>query len=481
MRALPLVSVLILLCARTQAELYVFQAAADTAIIEHYPQNNMGKSTRLPIGTELGGRCRALMRFDLSNLPATTQVAFATLRIATFFPTPTKEEAPTGSRSPTGFAIFRELRAWEEGEAGGKWGAQEPGKGATWLFPEIEGDSWLEPGGKYAEEFYYLASADHTPNYAIGGIELVSGALILSDVRDWMQDPASNRGWLFYSRGEQNRACCLNGEDFWPYSMMTIASREDSQVPPQLLIYTGNPNAPRVFVNGEFVQTEAFVDTQGKLTLESPYTNGRVFYTLDGGEPNLGSTRYDDKVVTYVYPGQIIRAVTYSADYSEGGATVGPLPVRTASFFGLTFRTSGSGVVWNNGLPRGSAATLNVTSNKVVNLVAAPQPGWHFVNWTGDYPSGETNIFVLVDRPKTVQANFALDGPGPQLTVKRVQTEWVVVQFEAQPNFIYTVQESTNLRDWNTVQEQNNQSGLVDTILPFNKGTGGRFYRVVGR
>jgi uncharacterized repeat protein (TIGR02543 family) len=456
-----------------QAEDVVLKPVADTSLLEQYPTNNLGRSTRLHVGSVPEGRSRSLIRFDLNSLTASDKVVFAALKFNTF-----AAPYPRGSEN---IAAFRVLRNWDEGVESGLFGAGAV-DGATWNFPQTSSVPWQEPGSAYSYEFHYLISAQvNAHNF---GETVLSGMGLARDVQSWIDQPASNFGWLLANPGESTLEITFERTNYYP-NLAYIASREDAELAPELTVYLGNTNAPRVFVNGEYASgaEPVLVDLARPrgLTLESPFVDGRIFYTLDGSRPGLGSNRYTAGANVQLEPGAIIRAVTYSADYSQGGVEAEPVRIELLPRYLLTLSVGEGGSVQGNDEAARpgpfSGVYTSFTSNSVVNLRAVPLPGWAFTGWTGDLTNSETNIVVTMDRPKELGANF-VPIVAERLSVRQVESEWIVLQFESQPSFNYVVQSSTNLQNWVDQQSYSNHTGVVDAILPFEPSAATRFYRL---
>ncbi len=67
--------------------------------------------------------------------------------------------------------------------------------------------------------------------------------------------------------------------------------------------------------------------------------------------------------------------------------------------FTLAVRTVGSGTVSGN-------TQSNYLRGTTVNLGAAPSPGWEFLSWSGDASGTSSNVSVVMDRDKSVTAQF---------------------------------------------------------------------------
>jgi uncharacterized repeat protein (TIGR02543 family) len=207
------------------------------------------------------------------------------------------------------------------------------------------------------------------------------------------------------------------------------------------------------------------------------WTNAWVFYTLDGSTPSLSSPQYTGPFSlsnTVVVRAIAINPVDFSsvemapaainlwagfhlfATATTGGTvalappggfyrsntvvTLTALPEATWDFLSWTGDASGTSsnisVVMDRDrlvtaqfspIPRFTLTVTTVGSGTVagntqsdylrgtpVNLGATPAPGWEFVGWSGDASGTSSNITVVMDRNKTVTAQF---GPIPRFTL----------------------------------------------------------------
>ena len=173
-------------------------ASQDTTIFQEAPGNSNGVGAVFITG-RAGGTGnpaplrRALLAFDFAGLPQGTTVESATLTL-------TLTQSAGTSLVPFGF--YRVLSSW--GEAGSI--AASPGQGApaatgdaTWTarsFGAIPTSAWVNSGGDYA------ASASATT--LVSGVTAtiptpytwLSTPQFVSDVQHWIDDPASNFGWI---------------------------------------------------------------------------------------------------------------------------------------------------------------------------------------------------------------------------------------------------------------------------------------------
>lgn len=133
---------------------------------------------------------RGLIAFDLSGIPAGSTIQSVTLTMSM-----TRSRA--GTRNVT---LHRALADWGEGSSyggipGGSGTPAETGD-ATWLhrfYPDI---LWSTPGGQF--------NAASSASTGVGGIAFYnwSSASMASDVQGWVNNPATNFGWLM--RGDES-------------------------------------------------------------------------------------------------------------------------------------------------------------------------------------------------------------------------------------------------------------------------------------
>lgn len=168
---------------------------------------------------------RALVRFDLSSIPAGNRIVSARLNLYRF------ELGGPG----TSMRVFRVLQDWGEGSSGeaddcappprvfgraptessSTWNYRFYGAGSIW-----ESEGGPVPGGNFRTSFSDSEYVDRINP----GVGLTSEGLS-ADVTDWVRDPASNHGWI------------LIGDEENPGSGMRFASREIPDHAPSLTIF----------------------------------------------------------------------------------------------------------------------------------------------------------------------------------------------------------------------------------------------------
>lgn len=129
---------------------------------------------------------RALVRFDLAQLPAGARVLGATVTT-----TSTNSASPT----PLDSGWHRVLSDWAEGPtvAGGNGGGGGPAQSGdvTWLHRDYTSVLWNSPGGDYV-----ATPSFSMPLQAVGSSTSTLDAGLVADVQSWVDNPAGNFGWL---------------------------------------------------------------------------------------------------------------------------------------------------------------------------------------------------------------------------------------------------------------------------------------------
>jgi hypothetical protein len=137
-------------------------------------------------GADSEGTHRSLLSFDVNAaaIPdgATILDAVLTLNVA------------WSSSGTSSVSIHKLLSLWGEGESDASGdeslGASAEQFDATWLFRMFDTSAWATPGGDFQAAASASASVSGT-----GPVEW-SGAGLLDDVQQWLDDPNSNFGWI---------------------------------------------------------------------------------------------------------------------------------------------------------------------------------------------------------------------------------------------------------------------------------------------
>jgi len=179
------------------------QASRDNSLWEEGDLSS-GAGERLFAGrTNLGGRRRCLLRFDVSAIPpgAVIEEVRLTLRVSNSAP------------APRNVGVHRVLADWGEagsnaGEPGGGGAPAQPGD-ATWthaFFPDVP---WT-PGGAF------VGAASAVAGVGQFGIAEWSGGGLVDDVGAWVAGLAPNHGWI------------LVGDEAAPGTAKRFDSRENA-------------------------------------------------------------------------------------------------------------------------------------------------------------------------------------------------------------------------------------------------------------
>ncbi len=181
-----------------------YAGAADASITSRSPDASGGQAEVLIVRGDRSSA--ALLRFDLSCLPAAATVAEATLRLYTV-------RAPA---EPLRIRVDRVLRPWRESEV-------------TWQ-QAAAGELWGLPGAAHE-------GADHAtsevvapvPPDGIGWVALPVTAL----VQAWLDDPAANYGVILYGDGDVGAECAFASAE---WRQMTLR--------PSLVVHLAQPTPP---------------------------------------------------------------------------------------------------------------------------------------------------------------------------------------------------------------------------------------------
>ena len=188
----------------------------DNTLIETPVGNSNGAGDGIYVGRVggIGGgtKRRGLLAFDLSTIPAGSTINAATLKLEM-------------AQSPDGIArtvtLHRVGAGW--GEAGslgsGTGGVAQPGD-ATWLFRSYNTVSWTTLGGDFAA----VSSASQA--VADLGSYVWTDPALVTDVKFWVDNPASNFGWL------------VQGDESATSTVKKFYSREGITPPDLMVDYT---------------------------------------------------------------------------------------------------------------------------------------------------------------------------------------------------------------------------------------------------
>jgi hypothetical protein len=155
-----------------------------------------------------GFRRRALVFFDLAgHVPRGAVVSSARLVLT----------LTESHDTPVDVSVHRVLTPWTEGPAAamGGSGAAAASGDATWLHASYGGALWDVPGGDFAADASASLAVASVGSYAW------SSPALAADVQRWLDDPASNRGWIAI------------GDETAPSSVKRFGARESADAAAQ--------------------------------------------------------------------------------------------------------------------------------------------------------------------------------------------------------------------------------------------------------
>jgi hypothetical protein len=178
-------------------------ASEDTTLYELNPNSNLGSATlgAGAISQPFSGspaRMRALIRFDLSELPAGATITSAEVTVTVV------DHLPSGTPPGSTFELHRALKDWGEGNKIGTLGGLAETGEATWLAPKHPGPAWTDSGASGADDTAATISSS-IPVNALGSYTFPSTTDLVADVQAWLVNPTSNFGWLMKSDSEELR------------------------------------------------------------------------------------------------------------------------------------------------------------------------------------------------------------------------------------------------------------------------------------
>ena len=154
-------------------------AGKDTMINRWFDIQNYGAVDNLTVRSDPSRTQRALLEFDLSAIPASTEIIFATLEL---------EQRAISTAGVIN--VHRVTRSWLEGTGTGTGGAD----GATWLSHDGS-TSWSQPGGDFDSTQYAATTTTISKN----------GQWVAWDIRDlvdeWVSGQLPNDGLLLAGDG----------------------------------------------------------------------------------------------------------------------------------------------------------------------------------------------------------------------------------------------------------------------------------------
>jgi hypothetical protein len=170
-------------------------------------------------GTNGGGRTlRSLIAFNLGQIPTGSTINSVSLTFTV--------NTPLAANTNT-VRLHRLLADWGEGTSratmGEGGGAPATTGDATWTARFFNTANWTTPGGDFAP----AASASQAVSTNSGTVAFSSAGLV-ADVQGWVNNPATNFGWIMVAQDETGTA-------------VRFSSRDGSPAPSLVIDYTVSP------------------------------------------------------------------------------------------------------------------------------------------------------------------------------------------------------------------------------------------------
>jgi hypothetical protein len=185
-----------------RAETISLQPVADTTLIEISSENNLGGAGFFNAGTTGNGfRNRAVMRYDLSSIPAGSIINSVELTLEIV-------REPVTDPENSFFSLRRLFQSWGEGVQV-PTEVDSPGRGAPAVMGEATWNSrftglsaWSEPGGQQGVDFSATASSLAFVTTVGEQVNFGSTPAMIADLQFWLDQPSANFGWMLMTESE---------------------------------------------------------------------------------------------------------------------------------------------------------------------------------------------------------------------------------------------------------------------------------------
>lgn len=211
---------------------------------------------------------RALLKFNLSSIPANAQITSVSLQVSVV-------KAADNTTAPHSFSLHKVLNNWGEGTSSGLGrGSAATANDATWKYRLYSSSQWTTQGG----DFVATPSATSSIHYSDFPLEygIWNSAGMIADVNAWIANAANNFGWV------------IIGQEATLGSAKGFSSREETIFPKPTLTITYTQPCPNSLVlsntiaSGIYRSAEQITST-GTIanTANVTYTAGKSI-TLNG-------------------------------------------------------------------------------------------------------------------------------------------------------------------------------------------------------
>jgi hypothetical protein len=171
-----------------RAETAILDAARDATLIESATGSLAnGEGPAVFVGRtsqDADSRRRALLAFDVAAaLPGGALVTGAWVDL----------ELSPSHPAPIEVGLYRVAADWSEGPSRSSGGVGDPAQpgDVTWIHTRYDTERWTQAGGDFAAEPSAAAEIGDA-----GAYRFESSAAVVSDVQAWLDEPASNHGWI---------------------------------------------------------------------------------------------------------------------------------------------------------------------------------------------------------------------------------------------------------------------------------------------
>jgi hypothetical protein len=154
---------------------------------------------------------------------------------------------------------------------------------------------------------------------------------------------------------------------------------------------------PRLAVNGVETLDAIRIGRQASISVSTSFTQGQIFYTLDGSTPGLDSTPYTKPFD--ITNSIVFRACSLSSDFTSEVISE-PVSVQIVPSYQLIESVVGSGHVER------STSVDGYLQDDVLRIRAEPNDGWRFLRWEGDLQGAFPERNLVMNRDKYVRAIF---------------------------------------------------------------------------
>ncbi|NOS68977.1 MAG: hypothetical protein HOP33_03520 [Verrucomicrobia bacterium] len=220
------------------------------------------------------------------------------------------------------------------------------------------------------------------------------------------------------------------------------------------------PGAPIISVNGHLVAGSVSKVGSATITMASGYSNGVIYYTLDGSTPDFGSALYTAPIV--VSNSVVVRSLGLNVDTFDA-AEAPAVAIAIIPTYPLSLGFIGHGTVVAD------PVSASYASNSVASVTATPDFGWAFDHWSGNATGNANPVNVTMSGPQSVQAVFVQLYPVLASTAGGGSVIVSPTQALYSSNSVVSVS-ATASNDWTFMQWQGDASG---TNNPLNITVGG--------